>query len=474
MIWRVILLFFLSISTIDGLVVQTREGPGSDPTSVIHGEQSYTTSPSASDGTISTPSTDKTSSSSDAIPSPGTQHYDSGPLVYLEVIPKPPDVLGIGNVSGFYGPGSWAGWFLSIVASWWRLIRVSEERFDPNTWLFLLGTNWAAVGLFRGVRIAQSIPSDSLTYAADLDSLKGSIGAAFNVTFWGTFHGSVQYFLTMMLFDNPKTHRHRLWTLLLGMLLPSLALMHSVALIRTMNVPALYWYGMHSGAYDLNLAVATGTPYYIMPFSVWLLSYMDIPLLPSVVTGLLRRAWNRLLRPVFSKVIASRMVVKVARLLACVSLFMVSISIIMIDVTEDSRWCIGLLPLAPFLLVLLLLAAPLFWFITVGCASGWYAFVAYVTRSVKASHSCFFMPCAPQSINEEDQLFALFASLLLFVGWEVIPIVVKEFRKRYRDRQEFVRDMEERMRDLEIRQALQRRFGSERSNNNWRIWGQAD
>ena len=155
-----------------------------------------------------------------------------------------------------------------------------------------------------------------------------------------------------------------------------------------MNVPALYWYGMHSGAYDLNLAVATGTPYYIMPFSVWLLSYMDIPLLPSVVTGLLRRAWNRLLRPVFSKVIASRMVVKVARLLACVSLFMVSISIIMIDVTEDSRWCIGLLPLAPFLLVLLLLAAPLFWFITVGCASGWYAFVAYVTRSVKASHSC--------------------------------------------------------------------------------------
>lgn len=459
MIWRVVLLSFLSISTTCGLVVQTRAEPGSDPTSVIHGEQSYTTSPSASDSTISKLSTDKTSSSSDAAPSPGTQHYDSGPPVYLDITSEPPDFLGIGNVSGFYGPGSWAGWFLSIVASWWRLIRASEERFDPNTWLFLLGTNWAAVGLFRGVRMAQSIPSDSLTYTADLGSLKGSIGAAFNVTFWGIFHGSMQYLVTMMLFEDPKTQRHRLWTLFLGVMLPSLALMHSVALIRTMNVPALYWYGMHSGAYDLNLVVAAGTPYYIMPFSVWLLSYMDISLLPSVFTVLLRRAWNRLLRPVLSKVIASRMVVKAARLSACMSLFMVLISIIMIDVTEDSRWCIGLLPLAPFLLVLLLLAVPLVWLIMVGCVSGWYAFVAYVTHSVKASRSCFFMPCAPQSINEEDQLFALFASLLLFVGWEVIPIVVKEFRKRYRDRQEFVRDMEERMRELEIRQALQRRFG---------------
>ncbi|KAJ5187046.1 hypothetical protein N7449_010040 [Penicillium cf. viridicatum] len=153
------------------------------------------------------------------------------------------------------------------MASWWRIIRASEERFDPNTCLFLLGTNWAAVGLFRGIRMARSIPSDSLTYAVDLGSLKGSIGAAFNVTFWGIFHGSMQYLLAMMLLENPVTQRHRLWTLFLGMILPSLALMHSVALVRTMKVPALYWYGMQSGVYDLNLVVAAGTPYYIMPFS---------------------------------------------------------------------------------------------------------------------------------------------------------------------------------------------------------------
>ncbi|KUM59992.1 hypothetical protein ACN42_g7140 [Penicillium freii] len=91
------------------VVLQTREEPGSDPISVINVEQSYTTSPPASDSTIYTPSTEKTSSSSDATPSPGMQHYDSGPPVYLDATSEPPDVLGIGNVSGFYGPGGWAG-----------------------------------------------------------------------------------------------------------------------------------------------------------------------------------------------------------------------------------------------------------------------------------------------------------------------------------------------------------------------------
>ncbi|KAJ6124696.1 hypothetical protein N7471_012013 [Penicillium samsonianum] len=473
MIWRVVLLSFLFISTICALVLQTREEPGSKPTAVIHVEQSYTTIPPASDTTISTTSTDKTGSSSNAAPSPGTELYDTGPPVYLAVTSEPPDVLGIGNVSGFYGPGSWAAWFLSIVASWWRLIRASEERFDPNKWLFLLGTNWAAVGLFREVRVAQSIPRNSLTYDVDLGGLNGSIGAAFNVTFWGLFHGSMQYLLAMILFETPETRRYRLWTLLIGMILPSLALMHTIAPIRTMDVPALYWHGMHSGAYDLNLVVAAGTPYYIMPFSVWLLIYMDISLLPSMLTGLLKQTPTGLLKQAFNNAIVSRMVTKAVRLFAFVSLFVVPFSIIMINATGDSRWWIGLLPLAPLGLYLLLLAAPLFWLVTVGCASCGYAFMAYVTRSVKASHSCFFMPCSPQSINEEDQSFALFAGLLLFVGWEVIPIIVKEFRKRYRDRREFVQHMEERMRHLEMRQALQRRFGWEESTT-WRTWRRAD
>jgi hypothetical protein len=66
------------------------------------------------------------------------------------------------------------------------------------------------------------------------------------------------------------------------------------------------------------------------------------------------------------------------------------------------------------------------------------------------------MPCAPQSIKEEDQLFALIAGLLLFVGWEILPVVRYEFKKRYRDRKAFVQDVELRMRQLQTRRLLTR------------------
>jgi hypothetical protein len=73
--------------------------------------------------------------------------------LHLPVTAAPPDPLGIANVSGFYGPGSWAAWFLTGAASWLRIVRRDERNFDLNTWLFFAGTNWAA-GTFSG----RSIP----------------------------------------------------------------------------------------------------------------------------------------------------------------------------------------------------------------------------------------------------------------------------------------------------------------------------
>jgi hypothetical protein len=412
--------------------------------------------PATKERTFETP-TDKSSSSSDATPSTDTD----GPALYLPVTTESPDVLGMREVSGFYGPGSWAGWFLSIAASWSRLLRASEERFDPNTWTYLLGTNWAAVGLFRGIRLAQSIPRDSLTYEADLNKLQGSLGAAFNVTFWGTFHASIQYLLTMMLFDTTKSRRYRLWTLLIGLTLPSLALLRSAAPMRSMNVPALYWRGMDSGVLEYNLTVAAATPYFILPFSLLLVDYSSLSMLPSAITNWVYRACYLLL--------TSRMIAKVLRGLAFVWLIMMLVSGVMIHFTENEDWMFVLLPLAPLYIYMMFVVAPLFWMIFIGVESAWYIVEAYLTRRAKASQSCFFMPCAPQSVNEEDQLFALFVGLLLFFGWEVIPNVAKEFRKRYRDRQEFVEDMEERMRSLELRRTLQRSFGWETSDIR-RIW----
>ncbi|KAJ5788244.1 hypothetical protein N7457_003234 [Penicillium paradoxum] len=450
MIRKTVLLSLLFISTTCALALQTiRDLSLPNPTPII--ESSEVTSALATDVTVST---DKTSASPEAARSSSTEASDDSSFVYLSVTTGPPDVLGIGNVSGFYGPGSWAAWFLSIVASWVRFIRGSEERFDPNTWLFLLGTNWAAVGLLRGIRLAQGIPQDSPTYDADLNSMQGSIAAAFTITFWGTFHASIQYLVTMRYCITMKTQRHRLWTLLLGMILPSIALLSSSGLIRTMNVPELYWQGMHGGARDFNLRVAAGTPYFIVPFSVWLLDYLNIPMMPTMIIDLRKRT--------VKKMRASRVIASLFRGIAYVSVVMLILSMMMLEATRNEKWLLGLLPLAPMYIYLLVLVAPIFWSIMLTCASAWYVVMTYVARSVKASQSCFFMPCAPQSINEEDQLFALFAGLLMFLGWEIIPVLVKGFRKRYRDRQESIEHMEERMRQLEMRRIL-RRFGWETS-----------
>jgi hypothetical protein len=80
-----------------------------------------------------------------------------------------------------------------------------------------------------------------------------------------------------------------------------------------------------------------------------------------------------------------------------------------------------------------------------------YDFKEYLHLGSNVSESCFFMPCAPQSISDEDQMYALLAGLFCLFGFEVLPPLFKEMRKRYKDRRSFVREVEARMRELEMR-----------------------
>jgi hypothetical protein len=65
-----------------------------------------------------------------------------------------------------------------------------------------------------------------------------------------------------------------------------------------------------------------------------------------------------------------------------------------------------------------------------------YDFECYLNRHFKRSQSCFFMPCAPQSIQEEDQKAALFAGLFHFVA--------QKLRNQYQDCAVFGNHVEER------------------------------
>ncbi|KAH6677739.1 hypothetical protein B0J14DRAFT_585047 [Halenospora varia] len=74
---------------------------------------------------------------------------------------------------------------------------------------------------------------------------------------------------------------------------------------------------------------------------------------------------------------------------------------------------------------------PFFFFLSVV-----YVFKAYLFGS-SHSVSCFFMPCAPQSISETDQAGTLFVGLALFVGVEILPPLYATFKKRYVEGRQF-------------------------------------
>ncbi|CAN9142400.1 unnamed protein product [Alternaria alternata] len=57
----------------------------------------------------------------------------------------PPD---FSHISGFYGPGAWAAWVITMVASW---IPVTQGDYTHNLHFigYALYTNWAAIDLMR-------------------------------------------------------------------------------------------------------------------------------------------------------------------------------------------------------------------------------------------------------------------------------------------------------------------------------------
>ncbi|KAK0658051.1 hypothetical protein B0T16DRAFT_386481 [Cercophora newfieldiana] len=59
----------------------------------------------------------------------------------LPLTVDPPDSLGFAKVSGLYGPGTWAAWFLTVAASWIHIFFHSprgKKKLDLNLWVYPL------------------------------------------------------------------------------------------------------------------------------------------------------------------------------------------------------------------------------------------------------------------------------------------------------------------------------------------------
>ncbi|KAK5655541.1 hypothetical protein OQA88_5472 [Cercophora sp. LCS_1] len=109
---------------------------------------------------------------------------------------NPPDLLGFAQVSGFYGPGAWAAWFIVVIASWVHILfhnQHGNRKLDVNLWIYLLVLNWAAIDLFIQGRSIGLLYNANLTGEGDPWTQKAArVGAAMTVVFWGAFHGQTQ------------------------------------------------------------------------------------------------------------------------------------------------------------------------------------------------------------------------------------------------------------------------------------------
>jgi hypothetical protein len=283
--------------------------------------------------------------------------------IYLPVTASPPDPIGIARVNGFYGPGAWAAWFLTVVAAWWRILRLSGKKFDLNTWLFLLGTNWAAVDIFRGIHSLRMIPTDHAEYGAQFSNYMGSFGAAFIVVYWGTVHALLQIQFTIAAFENLNCRRQRVWTLIIGLTLPLIALFAAFAYMLgpVLNgrasdgidlLPALYWSGMTDEQRQMIFVCEAFAVFFVAPSALAYTFIADESLLPNGLVAIIRTVINLL---------QSKTIVKwIMGIYDAISIvfFVVSVvvSAVLSNVTNNEYWLWGM---APFFALLLLVFLPL-------------------------------------------------------------------------------------------------------------------
>ena len=75
-----------------------------------------------------------------------------------------------------------------------------------------------------------------------------------------------------------------------------------------------------------------------------------------------------------------------------------------------------------------------------------YIYQVYFHATSSPSHSCFFMPCAPQKIGENDQAYSLFSGLFSLVVIEVlVPWVVRRLRKEWLEKRLLEQEVGERI-----------------------------
>jgi hypothetical protein len=346
-------------------------------------------------------------------------------LLYLPVSPASPDPLGISNVSGMYGPGTWAGWYLTIVASWIRLFLAPKKRIDPNTWAFLLVTNWAAGDFILQTYRIRFLNSNGNGGKA-IDHNMGPLGAAYTVLWVGVWHAGLQLAFAIGLSTRLKTS-----TLVVGLFLPLIALCFSVAIYPTWNrLPVLYYPGMQEASHRIYVGILFLTPMWV-PLALFIWFYYLIEEALSTPRGGHTQSMATNIATCLKSIGVKSLPGFTPVLVFTFTL--VVLANIMARITKQLWWYFCA---APFDALMAVFIWPIV--LTAGFAILCYAYImnGYLQAGSKYKHSCFFMPCAPQSISDSDQAFPLMLGIILLLACELAPQVWKIHLKQKKARED--------------------------------------
>lgn len=393
-----------------------------------------------------------------------------------------PDPLGILTVSGIYGPGNWAGWFLTTVASWLAIFRPAIERdtegIHHDMIMHILFTNWAAIDLFRQLGFRQAAKNDEAR-----KQLGGAIAAAVTMTFWG-LHTALWQLGFCVFFDKGRDDRgssssiravrdvasqyRRSIVLLLGTVLPSIALVNFETYLPSVtdtgnsiadSIPALYLLDSESMTHRWALMGAGSVGMWSMTFSSFCLIlvahyYFDQPhRAPSFLrrgldgeidipaTLFVPTCWCFCLSALISFFLfgSHRILVLPVSFYMHIYLYVwFALWYVFIDLRERHQSVWNALPVdlqrehaGRVILGLLLFPSALFVFLSYCLLLAWlgmevllWVFCTVFEPRDSWRRNCFAMPCAPQKISDWDQAFGLMVGLVM-LAVEVGPRIVR-------------------------------------------------
>jgi hypothetical protein len=260
-------------------------------------------------------------------------HSPAHQILHLEILSAKMSDLA-NEVNGFYGPGTWAAWVITLMASWIPILR-KDYKSNIHYISYALYTNWAAIDLFRQKPSTRTLQPRSTEDPDDplLLSREKVMAAPFAVVGVGIVHAYMQYIICLRQHreeeklenGNVKAARRRSYIMLLGIALPSIA------------------------------------------WLVWIHG-MCLEVLKSPIFGL-------------------------------------TVAMLLLTVSSNALF----FTVFPVLLAMLM-------YNTNVCEGG--------TVLGRLSRRCYIIPCAPQSISEWDQAFALFLALFFFT-YEFGPASVR-------------------------------------------------